>query len=49
MAARLHKAARRLGNTGIQVVTCLMDLIIVAISIEMMAAGLGELFPGLLA
>jgi multiple antibiotic resistance protein len=41
--------ARRLGKTGIHVVTRLMGLIIAAISVEMMATGLGQLFPGLLA
>jgi multiple antibiotic resistance protein len=41
--------ARRLGKTGIHVVTRLMGLIIAAISIEMIASGLGTLFPGLLA
>jgi multiple antibiotic resistance protein len=41
--------ARRLGKTGIHVVTRLMGLIIAAISIEMIASGLGQLFPGLLA
>jgi len=40
--------ARRLGRTGIHVVTRLMGLIIAAISIEMIASGLGQLFPGLL-
>ncbi len=40
--------ARHLGRTGIHVVTRLMGLIIAAISIEMIASGLGELFPGLL-
>lgn len=40
---------RRLGRTGIHVVTRLMGLIIAAISIEMIANGLGQLFPGLLA
>ena len=40
--------ARRLGKTGIHVVTRLMGLIIAAISIEMIAEGLGSLFPGLL-
>jgi multiple antibiotic resistance protein len=40
---------RRLGRTGIHVVTRLMGLIIAAISIEMIASGLGTLFPGLLA
>ena len=41
--------ARRLGKTGIHVVTRLMGLIIAAISIEMIVGGLGKLFPGLLA
>ena len=40
--------ARKLGTTGIHVVTRLMGLIIAAISIEMIASGLGKLFPGLL-
>jgi multiple antibiotic resistance protein len=40
--------ARRLGKTGIHVVTRLMGLIIAAISVEMIAGGLGKLFPGLL-
>ena len=40
---------RRLGKTGIHVVTRLMGLIIAAISVEMIAGGLGKLFPGLLA
>lgn len=38
---------QRLGRTGIHVVTRLMGLIIAAISIEMIASGLGGLFPGL--
>ncbi|MDA8127505.1 MAG: NAAT family transporter [Betaproteobacteria bacterium] len=38
----------RLGKTGIHVVTRLMGLIIAAISVEMIAGGLGKLFPGLL-
>lgn len=41
--------ARKLGATGIHVVTRLMGLIIAAISIEMIASGLGKLFPGWLA
>jgi len=40
--------SRRLGKTGIHVVTRLMGLIIAAISVEMIADGLGKLFPGLL-
>jgi multiple antibiotic resistance protein len=39
--------AKRLGKTGIHVVTRLMGLIIAAISIEMIARGLAGLFPGL--
>lgn len=39
--------ARRLGKTGIHVVTRLMGLIIAAISIEMIARGLAGLFPAL--
>ena len=39
--------AKRLGKTGIHVVTRLMGLIIAAISIEMLARGLAGLFPGL--
>jgi multiple antibiotic resistance protein len=39
--------SRRLGKTGIHVVTRLMGLIIAAISIEMIARGLAGLFPGL--
>ena len=41
--------SRRLGKTGIHVVTRLMGLIIAAISVEMITSGLGKLFPGLLA
>jgi multiple antibiotic resistance protein len=40
--------ARKLGTTGIHVVTRLMGLIIAGIAVEMMANGLGQLFPGLL-
>lgn len=40
--------SRRLGATGIHIVTRLMGLIIAAISVEMIARGLGTLFPGLL-
>ena len=39
--------ARRLGATGIHVITRLMGLMIAAISIEMIARGLASLFPGL--
>jgi multiple antibiotic resistance protein len=40
--------SRRLGATGIHVVTRLMGLITAAIAVEMMARGLGALFPGLM-
>lgn len=40
---------KRLGKTGIHVVTRLMGLIIAALSIEMLARGLIGLFPGLAA
>lgn len=40
--------SRRLGATGIHIVTRLMGLIIAAISVEMIARGLGVLFPGLM-
>lgn len=40
--------SRRLGATGMNIVTRLMGLIIAAISVEMIASGLGTLFPGLL-
>lgn len=39
--------ARKLGTTGIHVVTRLMGLVIAGIAVEMMARGLAELFPGL--
>lgn len=39
--------SRRMGTTGIHIVTRLMGLIIAAISVEMIARGLNELFPGL--
>ena len=37
--------ARVLGKTGINVMTRLMDLILAALSVEVMADGLGKLFP----
>lgn len=43
-----HAIAKKLGATGIHVVTRLMGLVIAAMSIEMIATGLGKLFPGLL-
>jgi multiple antibiotic resistance protein len=39
--------ARRLGNTGIHIVTRLMGLILAALAVELMARGLMTLFPGL--
>ncbi|GAB4166638.1 MAG: YchE family NAAT transporter [Rhodocyclaceae bacterium] len=49
LAFRLAPAiARRLGATGIHVITRLMGLVIAAISVEMIAGGLIRLFPGLL-
>lgn len=40
--------ARKMGTTGIHVVTRLMGLIIAGIAVEMMANGFVQLFPGLL-
>lgn len=40
--------SRRLGATGIHIVTRLMGLITAAIAVEMIARGLGTLFPGLM-
>lgn len=40
--------SHRLGSVGIHIVTRLMGLIIAAISVEMIAKGLGTLFPGLM-
>jgi multiple antibiotic resistance protein len=37
--------ARVLGKTGINVMTRLMGLILAALSVEVMADGLGKLFP----
>ncbi len=39
--------SRRMGATGIHIVTRLMGLVIAAISVEMIAHGLLQLFPGL--
>ena len=38
---------RRLGGTGIKVLTRLMGLLLAAIAVEFIAEGLGELLPGL--
>jgi multiple antibiotic resistance protein len=40
-----HPIARVLGRTGINVMTRLMGLILAALSVEVMASGLGKLFP----
>jgi multiple antibiotic resistance protein len=40
--------ARFLGQTGINVMTRLMGLILAALSVEVMATGLVKLFPALL-
>jgi multiple antibiotic resistance protein len=37
--------ARALGRTGINVLTRLMGLILAALAVEVMAEGLGKLFP----
>lgn len=39
--------ARVLGRTGINVMTRLLGLILAALAVEVMAEGLGQLFPGL--
>jgi len=39
--------AQRLGTIGVNLVTRLMGLILAALAVEMMAKGMGELFPGL--
>ena len=41
--------ARRLGETGLNVVTRIMGLILVAVGVQMITAGLKELLPGLAA
>lgn len=40
-----HPIARVLGRTGINVMTRLMGLILAALAVEVMASGLGKLFP----
>lgn len=46
--ALANPIARVLGKTGINVMTRLMGLILAALAVEVMAEGLGKLFPGLL-
>ncbi|MHB9118293.1 MAG: MarC family protein [Burkholderiales bacterium] len=41
------RISRRLGTTGINIVTRLMGLILAALAVEFIARGLGELFPKL--
>jgi multiple antibiotic resistance protein len=43
--ALAHPIARALGQTGINVLTRLMGLILAALAVEVMAGGLGKLFP----
>ena len=43
--SRAEPSARVLGKTGINVMTRLMRLILAALSVEVMADGLGKLFP----
>jgi multiple antibiotic resistance protein len=43
--ALAHPIARVLGQTGINVLTRLMGLILAALAVEVMAEGLGKLFP----
>ena len=38
---------RRLGRTGVNIASRLMGLMLVAIAVEFIAAGIRELFPGL--
>jgi multiple antibiotic resistance protein len=40
-----YPIARVLGRTGINVMTRLMGLILAALAVEVMASGLGKLFP----
>jgi len=45
--ATAPRLARLLGQTGVNIVTRVMGLILAAISIELIAGGLREIFPGL--
>jgi multiple antibiotic resistance protein len=46
--AASERITRLLGQTGINVMTRLMGLVLAAIGVEIMADGLGKLFPALL-
>lgn len=39
--------SKRLGRTGLNIITRLMGLLLVAIAVEFIAAGLLQIFPGL--
>ena len=38
-----------LGQTGMNIVTRIMGLLMLGVGVEFMAQGIGEMFPGLLA
>lgn len=49
MLRAAHRMAPRLGQTGLNIATRLLGLLLAAIAIQTMAEGLRELFPGLAA